>query len=49
LHPDYTKLLGSLLRNDGTVLKPESVKELFHPQLPDPKYLDAVLDLKTFT
>jgi len=42
---DYIKQLGSLLRNNTIVLKPESVKELFRLQLPDPKYLDAVLEI----
>lgn len=30
---DYIKVLQSLLTNDGTLLKPESVDELFKPQL----------------
>lgn len=38
---DYIKLLISLLRNDGTLLKPETVLDMFKPQLPDNKYLLA--------
>lgn len=40
---DYIKLLAALLKNDGTLLKPESVAEMWKPQLPDTKYLDAAL------
>lgn len=36
---DYLKVLVSLLKNDGTLLKPETVKLMFTPQLPDPKWL----------
>lgn len=39
---DYVKLLASLLRNDGKVLKPETVRMMFSPQLKDPKHLRAV-------
>lgn len=39
---DYIKLLTSLLRNDGKVLRPKTVKMMFSPQLKDPKYLRAV-------
>lgn len=39
---DYIKVLISILRNDGTLLKPETVEMMFTPQLPDPKYLEAV-------
>jgi CubicO group peptidase (beta-lactamase class C family) len=37
--PDYLKVLVSLLRNDGVLLKPETVHEMFTPQLQDPKHL----------
>ncbi|KAL1954649.1 hypothetical protein VTO42DRAFT_843 [Malbranchea cinnamomea] len=40
---DYIKVLVSLLKNDGKLLKPESVDQMFQPQLPDPKYLHEVL------
>ncbi|KAF5332019.1 hypothetical protein D9758_014592 [Tetrapyrgos nigripes] len=40
---DYTKLLASLLRNNGLVLRKETVDMMFTPQLPDPKYLRAAL------
>jgi CubicO group peptidase (beta-lactamase class C family) len=40
---DYIKVLISLLRNDGVLLKPETVNQMFEPQLPDPKYLQAVM------
>ncbi|KIW17904.1 hypothetical protein PV08_05099 [Exophiala spinifera] len=36
---DYIKILISLLKNDGTLLKPDSVKMMFEPQLADPKHL----------
>jgi len=39
---DYAKLLASLLRNDGRVLRPETVTMMFSPQLKDPKYLNDV-------
>lgn len=44
---DYIKLLAALLKNDGTLLKPESVSEMFTPQLPSDKYLAAALDDET--
>ena len=34
--PDYVKVLTSLLRNDGILLRPETVNEMFTPQLPHP-------------
>lgn len=37
--PDYIKVLISLLKNDGKLLKPETVKSMFTPQLPDDKYI----------
>jgi CubicO group peptidase (beta-lactamase class C family) len=36
---DYIKLLTSFLQNDGKVLKPETVKMMFSPQLKDPIHL----------
>lgn len=39
---DYIKLLTSLLRNDGKILRPETVKMMFSPQLKDPKFLRSV-------
>ena len=42
--PDYLKLLKSLLQNDGKVLKPETVTEMFEPQLHNPGYLAAALE-----
>ncbi|THU92257.1 putative penicillin-binding protein [Dendrothele bispora CBS 962.96] len=36
---DYAKLLAALLRNDGTLLKKETVDLMFTPQLPDTKYM----------
>ena len=36
---DYVKVLVSLLKNDGKLLKPETVESMFKPQLPDPKHL----------
>lgn len=41
--PDYLKLLSSLLKNDGKLLKPETVNEMFKPQLQNPAYLEGVL------
>jgi len=43
--PDYMKLLTSLLRNDGKLLNNDSIEEMFRPQLPDPKYLEQVLQI----
>jgi len=40
---DYIKVVTSLLLDDGKLLKSESVKELFRPQLPDSKFLMGVL------
>ena len=37
---DYIKLLVSLLRDDGRLLKSETVVELFRPQLQDTKYIE---------
>ena len=37
--PDYVKVLISLLKNDGKLLKPDTVKSMFSPQLTDPKHL----------
>jgi CubicO group peptidase (beta-lactamase class C family) len=39
---DYIKVLISLLKNDGTLLRPETVKTMFEPQLADPKHLLAM-------
>jgi len=39
---DYIKLLTSLLRNDGKVLKPETVDMMFSPQLKNPTHLRRV-------
>jgi len=36
---DYLKVLVALLKNDGTLLKPETVKLMFEPQLPDDRHL----------
>ncbi|THU76743.1 beta-lactamase [Dendrothele bispora CBS 962.96] len=36
---EYAKLLAALVRNDGTILKRETVELKFTPQLPNPKYL----------
>ncbi|KAL9620961.1 MAG: hypothetical protein Q9160_004614 [Pyrenula sp. 1 TL-2023] len=36
---EYIRILISLLKNDGTLLKPETVNSMFEPQLPDPKHL----------
>lgn len=36
---EYIKLLIAILRNDGTLLKPENIDHMFEPQLPDEKYL----------
>lgn len=41
---DYIKILTSLLLDDGKLLKSETVDELFRPQLPDPKYMQAIMD-----
>ena len=36
---EYIKVLMAILRNDGTLLKPETVEKMFTPQLPEDKYL----------
>lgn len=36
---DYIKVLVALLKNDGTLLKPETVKLMFTPQLSEDKHL----------
>lgn len=41
--PDYIKVLISLLKNDGKLLKPETVKLMFTPQLPDDKHIVATV------
>ena len=43
--PDYMKLLTSLLRDDGKLLKSVTIEEMFKPQLPDPKYLEQTLQV----
>ncbi|KAK7470274.1 hypothetical protein VKT23_001706 [Stygiomarasmius scandens] len=45
---DYAKLLEALLRNDGTILKPETVDLMFTPQLQDPKYLVEYIKANPF-
>lgn len=40
---EYIKLLTSLLKNDGTLLRPETVMKMFEPQLPDDKYIRGVI------
>ena len=37
---DYIKLLATLLKNNGTLLKPETVDLMFSPQLQDDRYLN---------
>lgn len=41
---DYIKVLIALLKNEGTLLKRETVDMMFAPQLPDSKYLEAVVN-----
>jgi CubicO group peptidase (beta-lactamase class C family) len=47
--PDYLKLLSSLVKNDGKLLKPETVNEMFKPQLENPAYLMGILAIPEFT
>ncbi|KIW69789.1 hypothetical protein PV04_02121 [Phialophora macrospora] len=42
--PDYVKVLISLLRNDGKLLRPETVKSMFSPQLSDDSHLTATVN-----
>jgi CubicO group peptidase (beta-lactamase class C family) len=42
---DYIKILRSLLLDDGVLLKPETVAELFRPQLQDTTYIQAIMDV----
>jgi CubicO group peptidase (beta-lactamase class C family) len=46
--PDYLKLLSSLVKNDGKLLKPETVNEMFKPQLQNPAYLATLLAMPEF-
>ncbi|KIX09306.1 uncharacterized protein Z518_00385 [Rhinocladiella mackenziei CBS 650.93] len=41
---DYSNLLAALVSNDGVLIKPATVKELFRPQLRDTKDLQAFCD-----
>jgi len=41
--PDYIQVLVSLLRNDGKLLKPDTVKLMFTAQLPDNKHMNAMV------
>jgi len=41
---DYAKLLGALVSNDPRILQPQSIKELFRPQLINPGALQAFCD-----
>ncbi|EXJ70444.1 beta-lactamase [Cladophialophora psammophila CBS 110553] len=41
---DYIKILVALLKNDGALLKPETVRSMFEPQLRDRRYLNSFLD-----
>lgn len=43
---DFIKLLGTVLKNDGTLLKQQTVEAMFQPQLADNKYLKARMDDK---
>ncbi|KAK7470286.1 hypothetical protein VKT23_001718 [Stygiomarasmius scandens] len=43
---DYIKLLESLLKNDGKVLKPETRDMMFEPQLKNPKQLVEYIQTK---
>jgi CubicO group peptidase (beta-lactamase class C family) len=42
--PDYVKVLISLLKNDGKLLRPETVKLMFSPQLSDDSHLIATVN-----
>ncbi|OAX80599.1 hypothetical protein ACJ72_05062 [Emergomyces africanus] len=42
---DFIKILISLLKNDGKLLKPATVDEMFKPNLPDNKYLMGLLNI----
>ncbi|ETI27066.1 hypothetical protein G647_09748 [Cladophialophora carrionii CBS 160.54] len=41
--PDYVRVLISLLRNDGKLLRSETVKSMFTPQLSDDSHLRATV------
>ncbi|KAF2102689.1 putative esterase [Rhizodiscina lignyota] len=41
---DYAEFLGALISGDSRILKPESIAELFKPQLDDPKHFQAFCD-----
>lgn len=45
---DYIKVLISILKNDGKLLKPETVDIMFKPHLEDRKYLRAILSIPEF-
>ena len=42
--PDYMKALHSILKDDQKLLKPESIDELFRPQLGEVSRLSSVID-----
>lgn len=41
---DYARVLAELVNDGGILLQPETVKIMFSPQLPDPKYLQEAFD-----
>jgi CubicO group peptidase (beta-lactamase class C family) len=43
--PDYMMLLTAILNADAKLLKSSSIDEMFRPQLPDPKFLEQVLQI----
>ena len=45
---DYIKVLISLLKNDGKLLKPETVDHMFKPHLEDRQYLRAIMSNPAF-
>ena len=43
--PNYMMLLTAILNADAKLLKSSSTDEMFRPQLPDPKFLEQVLQI----
>ncbi|KIW90505.1 uncharacterized protein Z519_09152 [Cladophialophora bantiana CBS 173.52] len=41
---DYIKTIVALLKNNGALLKPETIRSMFEPQLRDRRYLNSFLD-----
>ena len=41
---DYVRVLAEVINDGGVLLRSETVKEMFRPQLPNPKYVQEYFD-----